>query len=146
MTPSVPIRIRRVQDNATLERCLPVLRELRPHLSRTECRQRLKRQIAGGYCLVGLDRGGQVEAVAGYRTLENLAWGSFLYVDDLVTRTHSRDQGLGKRLMTWLRREARKLGCAEIHLDSGVHRYAAHGFYLKHRLHIIAHHFACRLE
>jgi GNAT superfamily N-acetyltransferase len=141
-----PLRIRRAQDETSVERCVPVLLELRPHLTPADCRRRVLRQMAAGYRLATLERDGQIEAVAGYRLLENLAWNRFLYVDDLVTRSASRDQGLGKRLLTWLLREARRLECAELHLDSGVQRHAAHGFYLRHRLHIVAHHFARVLQ
>ena len=34
-------------------------------------------------------------AIAGYRVMENLIHGQFLYVDDLVTATGDRGQGLG---------------------------------------------------
>lgn len=146
MKSRTPIRIRHAESSASVEQCLPVLLELRPHLTATECRLRLRRQMTAGYRLVALRRRSQVEAVAGYRILENLAWDRFLYVDDLVTRARSRNQGLGHQLLTWILAEARKLGCAELHLDSGVEKYSAHGFYLKHRLHILAHHFACRLQ
>ena len=48
---------------------------------------------------------------------------------------------LGWRLFDWLLAEARREGCEQLHLDSGVQRYEAHGFYLKNRLHITSHHF-----
>jgi GNAT superfamily N-acetyltransferase len=106
----------------------------------------VRRQHAAGYRLVCLASDGRVESVAGYRVLETLAWGRMLYVDDLVTREGSRDRGSGGRLMAWLLREARRLGCEAVHLDSGVQRFAAHGFYFKHRLRISCHHFERRLE
>lgn len=142
MKPSVQRRVVRVADEATLERCLPVLLELRPRLRAAECRKQIHRQRLDGYALVALEQDGQILAVGGYRVLENLAWGKFLYVDDLVTRKDAQDRGHGQRLIQWLVREARRLGCGALHLDSGVQRFAAHGFYLKHRLHIVAHHFA----
>jgi GNAT superfamily N-acetyltransferase len=137
-------RVVRVRGAADLARCLPALLQLRGHLSRVSCREQILRQQAAGYRLVFLEAGGRVRSVAGYRLLENLAWGKFLYVDDLVTRTDARDRGYGGRLLTWLIGEARRLGCAEFHLDSGVQRHAAHAFYFKHRLHINSYHFARR--
>ena len=44
-------------------------------------------------------------------------------------------------MMDWLMKQARKEDCPAFHLDSGVQRFEAHGFYLKNRLHIVAYHF-----
>jgi GNAT superfamily N-acetyltransferase len=139
-------RILRIQDRAAIKRCLPVLLELRPHLSFSACRVQIERQRLEGYHLAALEQGNRIVAVAGYRFLENLAWGRFLYVDDLVTRKAARYRGLGALLMRWLLREARRHDCDALHLDSGVQRHEAHGFYLKHRLPITAYHFARRLQ
>ena len=89
--------------------------------------------------------GSKVVAAAGFRLLENLAWGRFLYVDDLVTDAAHRSQGHGDALMNWLMAHARAAGCAELHLDSGVERFGAHRFYLARRMDITSHHFAMKL-
>ena len=52
-----------------------------------------------------------------------------------------RFRGYGQQLFDWLLTEARQEGCEQLHLDSGVQRYPAHGFYLKNRLHISSHRF-----
>ena len=102
-----------------------------------------------GYRLVGaFDRGEPAAAaVAGFREGNNLAWGHFLYVDDLATRPEFRRRGLGRGLLVWLAREAATLGCDELHLDSGVQleRADAHRLYLNSGLTITAHHFARKL-
>ena len=103
------------------------------------------RQRPCGYRLVGVftrDIDSAV-AVAGFRTAHNLAWRHFLYVDDLSTLPTHRGQGHADRLMTWLFEEARRLGCDELHLDSGVgpDRAAAHRLYMRHHLRIASHHF-----
>ncbi|HXV77461.1 MAG TPA: GNAT family N-acetyltransferase, partial [Candidatus Polarisedimenticolaceae bacterium] len=100
---------------------------------------------SAGYRLAYCEDGdGTVVAVAGFRVSENLAWGKFLYVDDLVTDATRRSGGHGAGLLAWLRRTAVDAGCAELHLDSGVQRFAAHRFYTRHRMEITSHHF--RLE
>lgn len=142
MPPRVTTRIRRAETEADWKRCIPVLLELRTNLTTKECLSRLRLQTQQGYQLIALEKDEQVLAAAGYRILHSLKWGKYLYVDDLVTRANCRNQGLGDRLLKWLVREAKKLNCEQIHLDSGTQRHAAHGFYLKNRLHIIAYHFA----
>lgn len=126
--------------------CFPVLRQLRPQLPQADFLNRVRRQMATGYRLACVEERGRPVAVAGYRILENLAWGRFLYVDDLVTDAAHRSQGYGEQLFAWLVEEAKSQGCEELHLDSGVERFAAHRFYLRQRMEITSHHFALRLD
>lgn len=132
--------------DADLAACFPVIAQLRPHLTQAEFVARMRRQQAQGFQLVALRAHGVVAAVAGFRVLENLAWGRFLYVDDLVTDEARRSQGHGEALMDWLIAYARAEGCDQFHLDSGVQRFGAHRFYLARRMDITCHHFALKLK
>ena len=136
------IVIRLLQATDDILRCFPLMADLRPHLREDEFVSRVRgQQREHGYRLAVLEEDGAVRAVAGFRIAECLAWGRFLYVDDLVTARSVRFRGYGQRLFDWLLAEARREGCEQLHLDSGVQRYEAHGSYLKNRLHITSHHF-----
>ena len=136
------IVIRLLQATDDILRCFPLMADLRPHLREDEFVSRVRgQQREHDYRLAVLEEDGAVRAVAGFRIAECLAWGRFLYVDDLVTARSVRFRGYGQRLFDWLLAEARREGCEQLHLDSGVQRYEAHGFYLKNRLHITSHHF-----
>lgn len=133
-------------EPAQIERCFPVLHELRPHVaSAADLRARVQRQAAQGYRLACLEAEGAVRAVAGFRIQENLAWGRFLYVDDLVTASGDRSRGHGDALLDWLAAHARAEGCQRLELDSGVQRDRAHRFYFRKGLVISCHHFAMPL-
>ena len=99
-----------------------------------------------GYRLAAaFENGGErAAAVAGFRVGHNLAWGHFLYVDDLSTLPEARRRGHARALLDWLLEEARRLGCDQLHLDSGVglERADAHRLYLRTGMVISAHHFA----
>lgn len=99
-----------------------------------------------GYRLVGVFDEGEPEAVAvaGFRTGHSIAWGHHLYVDDLSTVPEARRRGHGRALLDWLLEEGRRLGCDQLHLDSGVglDRGDAHRLYLNAGMVISAHHFA----
>ena len=98
-----------------------------------------------GYRLVGVfGQDGSCVAVAGVRVLHNLAWGDCLYVDDLSTLPEGRRRGHGRALLAWCADEARRLGCGELHLDSGVgpEREDAHRLYFNSGLRITSYHFA----
>lgn len=126
--------------------CYPVMAELRPHVRLDEFLARVRRQSEGeGYRLAFLTDG-EVKAVAGFRITEGLAWGKFLYLDDLVTKSADRSKGYGGELFDWLVEYARAEGCEEFHLNSRVQRLDAHRFYLNKKMFIECHHFALRLR
>lgn len=139
------MRLQLAESDEQIAACFPVLVQLRPHLDVESFLPRIRRQQQQGFRLACLEDAGQVVAVAGFRVMENLAWGRFLYVDDLVTDAAQRSRGHGARLLEWLLDLARNEGCQELHLDSGVQRFDAHRFYLLKRMRITAHHFALEL-
>ena len=122
------------------------MRELRPHYKGEGLFVTTVDEMrAGGYRLIGSfpDGGSIAVAVAGFRIATNLPWGRHLYVDDLSTHPRGRGQGHAGALLDWLEQEARRHGCGQMHLDSGVglHRADAHRLYLNKRFVISAHHF-----
>jgi GNAT superfamily N-acetyltransferase len=120
---------------------LPVLRELRPHLT-TELfaavyaeghRQGLR------YTAAYVDD--RCVGVAGWRIVATTAVIKKLYVDDLVTTNHERSHGIGRALLAELSNRAQVAGCHVLDLDSGVHRADAHRFYMREGLTITDFHF-----
>ena len=106
-------------------------------------------QRSEGYRLVGVfEDVPHALAVAGFRVGHMLAWGRFLYVDDLSTLSDARRRDYGQRLLEWLTGEAQRLGCDQLHLDSGLgaDRIDAHRLYFNTGLAISSFHFAKRLQ
>lgn len=134
-------RIQIALDDEEILRCYPVMAELRPHLQPQEFLQRVKKQsqIAGFRLAYLFDE--EVKAVTGFRVSECLASGKFLYVDDLVAKSTERSKGFGGELFDRIIEYAKAEECNEVQLDSRVHRFAAHRFYLNKRMIIEAHHF-----
>lgn len=129
-----------------IRNCYAVMAELRPHVTGDEFLPRVKRQAAIADYKLAYVEDGEVRAVAGFRISECLAWGKFMYVDDLVSKSSDRSKGYGGKLIDWLIDYARKADCDQLHLDSGVHRFDAHRFYLNKRMFIEAHHFGLKLK
>ena len=110
--------------------CFQVMRHLRGDLSdATTFLRRVRSQQRSGYHLAVVREDREPLAVAGFRLGENLAWGRFLYVDDLVTLPEARSRGYGAALLTWLAEFGRAQGAEQFHLDSGMQRVDAHRFY-----------------
>jgi GNAT superfamily N-acetyltransferase len=124
-----------------IERCFPVMHQLRPALLAEEFVSRIRIQQAEGYQLAFLEAENIIVSVAGFRLRNLLSTGKTFYVDDLVTDAAARSQGHGETMLAWLIGSAKEAGCMAFSLDSGTHRQDAHAFYLRHRLRITAFHF-----
>lgn len=138
-------RIALAATPSEIEAVAPVMLQLRPHLTVAAFCEQVWLQFGEGYRLAYLESESVVRAAAGFRIQHHLAFGRFLYVDDLVTREEDRSKGYGAALFEWLVARAIEEGCKQLHLDSGVQRFDAHRFYLSQRMSITSHHFALDL-
>ena len=126
-----------------LERdALPVLRELRPHLTAESFAAVCEEGRPQGLRFtVVYDDAGVCVGVAGWRVVATTAVLRKLYVDDLVTRDGQRSRGVGRTLLDELVQRALAAGCQAFDLDSAVHRSDAHRFYMREGLTITSFHF-----
>jgi GNAT superfamily N-acetyltransferase len=128
-------------EDPVLAEVLPVLQELRPHLDlELFCRIYAEGWPQGLRFSALFDEDTCV-GVAGWRVIANTSAVRKLYVDDLVTTATARSAGHGRLLLEHLRHTAATNGCAELDLDSGVHRPDAHRFYFREGMRISAFHF-----
>ena len=132
-------------DDARWPQVLPVLQELRPHLTAEGLRAVYAEGHPQGYRFTAAHDGQRWAGVAGWRLVATAFAGRKLYVDDLVTAGAARSTGVGRALLAELTRRAREAGCSVLDLDSGVQRHDAHRFYLRERMHISSHHFTLPL-
>ncbi len=137
--------VREILSDAEVASTFPVMRQLRSHLEETGYVERVGRMRRDGYRLAAVVDGERVMCVAGFRIQEFLYCGKHLYVDDLVTGEETRSEGHGKLMLEWLRGEAERNGCEQLHLDSGVQRHEAHRFYFRERMKIPSYHFVKEL-
>ncbi|MGW6685355.1 GNAT family N-acetyltransferase [Streptomyces sp. NPDC054961] len=124
---------------------LPVLRELRPHLTEELFHDVYAEGHGQGLRFTAAYADGRCAGVAGWRVVVNTSNLRMLYVDDLVVADSTRSAGVGRRLVAHLEERARAAGCQWLDLDSGTHRTDAHRFYLRERMDIVAFHFAKQL-
>lgn len=143
------IEVREVLAGST-ELAVPALLALRPHFVPAQLVEVIDERLRpDGYRLVGAfdDESDSAAAIAGFRITYALVRGLHLVVDEMATVPTLRGRGYASALVDWLKAEAVRQHCAELHLDSAVgpDRQAAHRLYLRHRLYISAHHFHCEL-
>jgi GNAT superfamily N-acetyltransferase len=129
-----------------IQRCFPIMRELRPHLEEQVFAEQVAGQMGEGYRLACLEDEKELKALAGFRILTFLAWGRVLYIDDLITDSKARRKGYGGKLLKWVISQAKLVNCDQVHLDSGPQRHDAHRLYMNHEMKIIGYHFAVELK
>ena len=132
-------------NDRQIERAFGVFSHLRPHLDCGTFLKRVHAQQAEGYKIVYIELDGEIVCAAGYRLASFLAWGKVLYVDDLITHPEKKRLGLGGRLLDWLIEEGTRLGCDEVHLDTGFARHDAHRLYLNKGFKLDCHHLSLKL-
>ena len=140
------MNIKIAASDEDINRCYPVIKQLRPHLSGKEFLAQVRRQSKQSYSLVFLEVKGEIKSVAGFRINEMLYCGLSLYVDDLITDEAERSEGYGAALFDWMVRFAKQQGCRQLHLDTGVQRFDTHRFYFRKRMKITLYHFSLPLS
>lgn len=127
--------LRHADSDAERRACYAVMRELRPHLqSEEEFMQRIGRAAGESYRMLAAWDEGRVVAIAGYRFQENLVYGKFLYVDDLISAENQRGKRWGERLLKALDAVALEAGVARLVLDTGMGNALAQRFYFRQGL------------
>jgi ribosomal protein S18 acetylase RimI-like enzyme len=127
-----PLALRHADTDADILACYDLMHQLRPALQAPAALlSAVHRQREQGYRLLVCWRGSLPLALAGYRKMDNLIHGSFLYVDDLVTNDADRGQGHGECLLAELRSIGAALQCERLVLDTGVHNRGAQRFYAR---------------
>ena len=129
------IEIRSIEQPADIAACHAVILELRPHLKDADAFVRqVMRQREQGFRLSAAWCGGRIVGVVGYRLQENLLYGRFVFVDDLVVQTEFRRDGVGAQLLAMARAYAMETSCRRFVLDTGLHMALAQRFYYRQGL------------
>lgn len=136
-----------LENETQIRAAFAVMQQLRPHLANADdMLERVQRmQQNAGYRMLAIWNNTDVIAIAGYRLQENLVYGPFLYVDDLITLDTARGQRCGARLLQALQNIGTDAGCTRLVLDTGLANSLAQRFYFRQGLLSTALHFGMTL-
>src|SRR3954453_23299764 len=141
------VQLRHVETNRDIQAAFAVMRELRPHLVDVDAFiAQVRRQAREGYRLLATWQGTELVGLAGYRLQENLIYGRFLYIDDLVTTFNVRSTGVGAALVDAVRADAYRHGCKQLILDTALGNSRGQRFYFRQGLLSRALHFGQALS
>lgn len=123
-------RIFVVDNKLDLERCYPVMRELRPQLSLEDYFSIYEQSHnSNGYEIVAIEDNNEIIAVMGYRFLYDYVRGKHVYIDDLVSTETVRSKGLGAELLKFAEHIAQQSGCKSLRLCTGIENERGVKFY-----------------
>ena len=105
-------------EKKELEGALPLLLQLRPHLTPELFQDLYAAQSKLGYELHGAFFADKLVGLAGMRTVATLARGPHLHLDDLVIASGLRSKGLGGQLLAYAENEAASRGLGKLFLDA----------------------------
>jgi len=126
------LKFTKMQNREDLEKCFPVMKELRPHLSEQEYLDIYRHAHSmDGYEIIALQDEDQILALMGYRIVYDFVRGRHLYIDDLVSTEKARSQGLGEKLLKHAETLAQQLNCKSLRLCTGLENDRAIKFYEK---------------
>lgn len=129
------VEIRHIETDADLKASFPVMKELRPHLQDAAAYVvQVMHQRTQGYRLLAAWQDGAIVGLAGYRQMDNLIYGRFVYVDDLVVSASLHRSGIGEQLLRAARQQAVAAQCRHFVLDTGLHMALAQRFYFRQGL------------
>lgn len=142
------LTLRHAESETDVAACFCVMQQLRPDLKTERAfLDQVALQRPQGYRLLGLwDEDDRPMALAGYRRLDNMIHGRFLYVDDLITLHGERGRGCGERLIDALRDLGRTQQCARLVLDTALSNALAQRFYFRSGLLALGLHFSMELQ
>lgn len=120
------------KTESDLERCFPVMKELRPHLNFDDYLSIYEEAHRNdGYQIVAIEENGQILAVMGYRILSDYVRGKHVYIDDLVSSEAVRSKGLGAELLKYAEGIAKNINCNTLRLCTGIENERGAKFYEK---------------
>lgn len=129
------VEIRHIDNETDLEASFPVMQELRPHLQDSAAYVvQVMHQHTQGYRLLAAWHDGAIVGLAGYRLQDNLIYGRFVYVDDLIVSASRHGSGIGEQLLSAARQQAVAAQCKHFVLDTGLQNALAQRFYFRQGL------------
>lgn len=109
----------------------PLTKQMNPGLTRRQFTAGLKAMSPLGYRCLGAFDGNRLVGACGFWTGVRIWCGHYIEIDNLVVDQSQRSRGVGKLLVDFVEREAKRLKCAIIMADSYTHNTGSHRFYCR---------------
>lgn len=126
---------------ADFEKAYPLLNQLNPALTKTMFKKRLAKMLTLGYRCIAYIEKGKILGLCGFWHGTRFWCGDFIDLDNVVVDENIRGKGVGKKMVAWVEKEAKRLKCDQTGLDCYTTHNAAHRFYFREGYIIRGYHF-----
>jgi ribosomal protein S18 acetylase RimI-like enzyme len=138
----ISMNIKHLDTKIEIESCFKLMKVLRPKMqSPSDFVEQVLRQQKTSYRILAIEEQGKIVALAGYRESENLIYGKFIYVDDLVTDPDYRSLNMGQTLLKHISGIAHEKLKKNVVLDTGIANSQAQKFYYRESFLALGMHF-----
>ena len=135
------IEVRKLNGKREMLAHIDVLRELYPTLEESDYSCQLDEMLPHNYFQVGAFDGDRCMGISGVWIGNKLWCGKYLEIDHIVIRNEARSEGIGKRLVDFLKKLAEEEQCISIGLDSFTFNHQSHKFFFREGFKIKGFHF-----
>lgn len=123
--------IRELKTFDEMAQQLSLINQLSPEIKKADYERMLKEMLQNGYRMVEVLDHEKTIGVSGFWINTKLYCDKYLEPDNVVIDKNYRSKGVGKLLMDWLTKEAKKNGCITLILDAYVENFSGHRFYYR---------------
>ena len=135
------IEVRKLNGRNEMLAQLDLLRELYPTLEASDYSRQLDEMLPHNYFQVGAFDGDCCMGISGVWIGNKLWCGKYLEIDHIVIRNEARSEGIGKRLVDFLKKLAEEEQCISIGLDSFTFNHQSQKFFFREGFEIKGFHF-----
>jgi GNAT superfamily N-acetyltransferase len=139
------IMIRELSDIKEISSIYPLIKQLNPKLTKARFSELLRNMLSQGYRCIGAYNGEKLVGASGFWTGARFWCGDYVDLDNVVVDNSIRSKGIGKQMIAWVEREAKRLGCTQVGLDSYSVATHAHRFYFREGYGILGYHFVKKI-
>lgn len=130
--------------NEKIDLAIPLLSKFYPDLDNNMLKIRLHDVSKLNWKCLGLFSDGKLIGLSGYWINTRIYCGKYLYIDHFIIDSNYRYEGLGEKLLNFLKKLAIANSCEQICLDTFVSNNLAQSFWSKHRFKIVGFHYVCK--
>lgn len=125
------MKIVELKSQESLKRIYPLIRQLNPTLTKAQFNARLESMRAANYRCIVAQKGAKILGAAGFWEFTRFWCGRYIEPDNVVVDKTVRSKGVGRKLMQWIEKEARRRKYDMVWLTAYTHNHRSHRFYLR---------------
>jgi GNAT superfamily N-acetyltransferase len=137
--------LREIKTPAEWKAIFTLVKQQNKDMTRKEFETLLAEMRKQGYRCVGAYAQGALVGIMGFWIGYRFWCHKYIDIDNVVVEKSLRSRGIGRKMLAWVEKEAKRQNCAMAVLDSYTTGHNAHRFYFREGYCILGYHFTKHL-